>query len=342
MPHSRRIFLLLLYLMLFTLLGVSIASLPEDRTADASETAASYTENTFLLLGIDNVSYSSDVILLAHIDSDGKALKLLQIPRDSYVPAYGKINSVFATHCKKALEAGKTLDESYEEGALALVSFLGNALGVGIGNYAVLTLADFRSLVDGIGGVPINVPQALDYEDPAQELVIHLEAGEQVLDGKAAEGLVRCRSAYIDADYGRMDAQKLFMAAFFKKLKYETPPLDMLAFIRNAHRCIRTDITLSRALSIGRAIITAKGDSLCFATLKGSSLRIGKSLCEVLPKESISAASAYLEGVFSEEQAQKAFCGSSEAAEAIYLAPAESPFSPHAAKEIEEKLQKDG
>ena len=314
--------------------AASVVTVQEDATQE--QKTASQNGHTYLLLGIDNASYSSDVIMLAHIDKDGKQLKLLQIPRDSYAAGHGKINSIFAKAYLEAVKAKKKENECYLAGATALASHLSAMLGITVDHHAVLTLKDFSSLVDSIGGVPISLPQDLNYDDPAQGLSIHLKAGKQTLDGKAAEGLVRCRNAYPTADYGRMDAQRLFLSALFEKLRYHTSPIKLLSLISKAYGYVKSDISLAAALSLGRILLSTEDDRLLAATLTGRSVKIGGALCEVLPKDSVKAASLWLEGQYNEQSAQNACAGNNRAANEAYQSPAEVPFTPQNAKKKDE------
>ncbi len=75
------------------------------------------------------------------------------------------------------------------------------------------------NIVDAVGGVDIDIPADMDYDDPEQDLAIHLKAGQHHLNGAQAEGFVRFRSGYEQVDIGRVDAQKLFMSAFLQKIK---------------------------------------------------------------------------------------------------------------------------
>lgn len=323
-----------LFFSLFALKTQPEALLPAEATPLEEEIeTASPNGHTFLFLGIDNASYSSDVIMLAHIDQDGNKMKLLQIPRDSYAAGHGKINSIFAKAYLEAKKANIPEAECYLVGAKALSSHLSLMLGITIDHHAVLTLKDFSTLVDSVGGVPINLPKDLDYDDPAGGLSIHLKAGEQILDGKAAEGLVRCRNAYPTADYGRMDAQRLFLSAFFEKLRYHTSPIKLLSLISKAHSYVKTDLSLTATLSLGKTLLAASDEHLWAATLVGKSVKIAGALCEVLPKESVKEASLWLEGQYNEQNAAKACAEGNQAAKTAYESSAEIPFSPQNAKE---------
>ncbi len=61
-----------------------------------------------------------------------------------------------------------------EKGDYFTVLQLEELLGIHIDNYVKVTTEGFRNIVDAIGGVDVEVPQAMHYEDPAQDLYIHL------------------------------------------------------------------------------------------------------------------------------------------------------------------------
>ena len=70
----------------------------------------------------------------------------------------------------------------------------------------------------GIGGVEINVPMDVDYAALGLgDSVIH--AGYQTLNGASMEFLLRARKIYPDGDIGRLNMQRQFYAALFRKLK---------------------------------------------------------------------------------------------------------------------------
>ena len=73
-------------------------------------------------------------------------------------------------------------------------------------------------LVDLFGGVEINVPVDVDYAALGLgDSVIH--AGYQTLNGASMEFLLRARKIYPDGDIGRLNMQRQFYAALFRKLK---------------------------------------------------------------------------------------------------------------------------
>ena len=86
--------------------------------------------------------------------------------------------------------------------------------------YAVVNNKALIDIIDIIGGIYFDVPIDMDYDDPTQDLHIHLKKGVQLIDGKKAEQLLRFRhnndntsypSEYGDNDFGRMKTQREFI-----------------------------------------------------------------------------------------------------------------------------------
>lgn len=323
---------LLLLTLLFSILTLTDKALPT--SGEEVEEPFTGGGKNYLLLGVDAVSASSDVILIAHVDEDGSGMKLLQLPRDTYTAQHGKINSIYASANRKAKREGKNEKGATAAGAEALSDFLEDSFGLTIDGYAVITLEDFRKIVDNVGGVEVTLPKDLNYDDPAQNLSIHLKAGTHRLNGKDAEGLVRCRSAYLTADYGRMDAQKIFMTAFLKKLKTELSFGQLFSLVTTTYRHIHTDISLKNALSLGKKMISASLEDFSFASIKGKSLKIGGALCEVIPHKTLESAAAWLGGD-SSALSTGAFCGEKDEVKALYHSSPVYVFSPVTADSID-------
>lgn len=159
-----------------------------------------------LLLGTDPSGLNSDSMMFASLDLKGKQLDIMSIPRDTRVkiPGYGyqKINAAHLI--------------GQEELSMEMVE---NLLGVDIDYYIAVNTKIFREIIDELGGVYFTVPQDMDYDDPVQNLHIHLEEGYQLLDGDKSEQLVRFRQ-YVEGDLQRTAVQRDFVKALLsQKLK---------------------------------------------------------------------------------------------------------------------------
>ncbi len=209
----------------------------EEKSAPTFASLIPRTDKTILILGKDAVGNNTDVMLLCRLDGKRERATVLQLPRDTLTEANGsfvKLNSLYgrllaACREEKAKDPEKTALKR-------LTSRLSESMGVRIDGYVLIDLVSFRETVDAIGGVPMEVPCDLDYDDPEQGLHIHLKKGKQTLDGAMAEQFIRYRDGYIRADLGRVDAQKLFLAAFIKR--------------------VQEGLTLPEILSVGETLLT--------------------------------------------------------------------------------------
>ena len=212
-----------------------------------------------LLMGCDRASGLADSILLVSIQEDEKSASVLQIPRDTYAAytekSYKKLNG-----------ARSTLGES------GMKDFLSQTLGVPIHYFVVVNLDSFGRMVDAVGGVDVEVPQKMEYHDPDQNLHISLEAGMQHLDGKAAEHFVRYRSGYVNADLGRLDAQKMFLRAFAKHCS-NMGAEAYFRLIGASLTGVQTDIGIAETIRLGGILRECNPDDVPMQTLTGQAVR---------------------------------------------------------------------
>ena len=212
-----------------------------------------------LLLGCDRASGLTDSILLISINEGEKRSSILQIPRDTYAEYterdYKKINGALSMF-----------------GESGIKDFFGDALGVPIHYFAVVKLDLFCKMVDAIGGVEVDVPQKMEYHDPAQDLHISLDAGKQHLDGKTAEHFVRYRSGYVNADLGRLDAQKLFLRAFANRCRALSAP-DYLRLAGASLTGVQTDIGIGDAIRLGKVLRECDPEEVPMQTLAGQAIQ---------------------------------------------------------------------
>ncbi len=210
-----------------------------------------------LFLGTDREAGLCDVMMLINVNYTDGTATVAQIPRDTYArytdSSYKKLNGAY-----RALG-----------GAEQTADLLGDAFGIEIHHYVCIDLDTLADVVDAVGGVDVELPFDMKYRDPEQGLNIDLRAGMTHLDGRLAEQFVRYRSGYADGDLGRIDAQKLFMAAFFSKLADEFSPV-MAAKLTAAADGVETDLGVADLLSIGARVLDMDGDSISMLTLAGS------------------------------------------------------------------------
>lgn len=160
---------------------------------------------TLLLVGNDDGNGNTDTILVGKLDTKAHSMDFVNIPRDTLINENWNIRKINAVYWSDVNSGGNGID--------ALRYQLKRLLGFDVDCYAVVDLNVFVDVVDAMGGVYFDVPQALDYEDPWQDLYIHIQPGYQLLDGYSAMGVCRYRSGYIDGDLGRINMQQQFLKA---------------------------------------------------------------------------------------------------------------------------------
>lgn len=162
-----------------------------------------------LLIGRDKGGMLTDTMMFVRVDNDNEEVNIISIPRDTYV---------------NGTDVGvQKLNALYSIGGIEkTVECIEDILGVKIDFHVSITTEVFRDIIDAVDGVDFYVPQDMDYEDPYQDLYIHLKEGQQHLDGDKAEQLVRFRS-YPQGDIQRTQVQRDFIQAIIsqkKSLKY--------------------------------------------------------------------------------------------------------------------------
>lgn len=232
--------------------------IPEEESRQ--ESAAELPEVTrFLFLGCDRAASLADSILLVSVSTPACDVRILQIPRDTYAAYtdrdYRKLNGA-----PGVLGIGETRD------------WLAAALGVRIDYVAALDLDCVSRLVDAVGGVDVEIPQAMHYSDPAQGLEIDLPEGRNHLDGAEAEQFVRFRAGYADADLGRLDAQKRFLQALYGKCR-SLPAPQLLGAVLAVLPDLQTDLPIDEAVKLAMCISRAQGGSVTAETAPGEAVQ---------------------------------------------------------------------
>ena len=95
----------------------------------------------------------------------------------------------------------------------ALCEQISNMYQLPIDGYMTIRLEMLVQLVDSFGGIELYVPQEMDYKGS------HLDQGYQTLNGDACEFLLRTRHVYNNGDIGRLNMQRQFYSALFRRLK---------------------------------------------------------------------------------------------------------------------------
>lgn len=164
--------------------------------------------------------YRSDTIML--VRAGGGTFRKLSIPRDTLadVPGQGpqKINSAYATG-----------------GAKLAVRTVEGLLGIDVDQVAIIDFDGFRSFIDTIGGIDVDLPTKVCSSVSGGAFKLNLDKGENHLDGFQAITLARTREntcgkgQFAGTDVERAQFQQLILDGIKGKLtSIKSLPLNFI------------------------------------------------------------------------------------------------------------------
>lgn len=223
--------------------------------------SAFYSETVnFLIIGIEGTR--TDTIIYVSVNTKNNTIDAISIPRDTYFPTEGhnkagqkKINAVYGFK-----------DVGGPEGVKTAVSKL---LGTNIDYYVKVDYEGVRKLVDMIGGVEVDIPYEMKYDDPYADPPLHIyfEPGVQKINGDQAMEYLRFRKSksgkYSGGDVQRVERQQQFLKnAASKSL---SPKLPIL--VSNGLKYIETDAPKWEVSKISTAMLGTSSENVRFHIL---------------------------------------------------------------------------
>lgn len=244
---------------------------PVDRDSKRTGVKPNTDNVSVLIMGVDdsstrgfNSAARTDALLVATFNKKANSVKLLSIPRDSYVyiPEVGYEDKITHAH---VYGGPKSTIETVE-----------GLLDIPIDYYVKVNFDAFIEIVDALGGIDMYVPITFSEQDSNDRAgAISLKEGHQHLNGEEALALARTRK--IDSDFERGKRQQEVLKAIIKKAisigsisKYS----NVIDAIGNN---METDVTTDHAMAF--ADYLKKGSSLDIQslTLEGEDLWIKNS-----------------------------------------------------------------
>ncbi len=215
------------------------------------------------LLGVDRrpdeVDGSrSDTILILSIDQDNKAVNMLSIPRDLWVKIPGKgdnrISSAyfFGDQEKKGTGGPRLVKQTIQAN-----------FGIQIDYFIEVDFNGFRTIIDAIGGITIDVKKPLiDSEYPTEDYGIKrifIPAGLQRLDGQTA--LEYARSRHSDSDFGRNQRQQEVILAI-REQGLNLGVLTNTQLQAALQGAIKTDLSAGDIVALGQLALGMKRENI--------------------------------------------------------------------------------
>ena len=216
-------------------------------------------ELNFLMVGIDRSSQkegddlndagvddgNTDMILYVHFNNETGEMKMLQIPRDTMVTTDRSVSGNYRINNIAKTQAA----DSNSMNMAALCEQISNMYQLPIDGYMTIRLEMLVQLVDTFGGIELYVPQEMDYKGS------HLDQGYQTLNGDACEFLLRTRHVYNNGDIGRLNMQRQFYSALFRRLKSIGNIWDVAKLTPAVLNYMETSLSASKLVSFAVSML---------------------------------------------------------------------------------------
>jgi polyisoprenyl-teichoic acid--peptidoglycan teichoic acid transferase len=215
----------------------------EEFRSDAAKRDLEEESFSILFIGIDDsesrnfhTATRTDALILATFNPKDDSVKMVSIPRDSYVyiPSEDRYSKINHAHVYDGVKGTvETVEELFD---------------IKIDYYVKMNFYAFIDVVDALGGIEVEVPYDITEKDSEDRRTIMLKKGLQTLNGEEALALARTRKK--DNDIERGKRQQEIMKAIVKKAasvgsvtKYD----DIIEAVGNN---MKTNLTFNEMMSL--------------------------------------------------------------------------------------------
>lgn len=203
----------------------------------------------------------ADMILYVRVDLVNNQIRMLQIPRDTFVGdvggVEGKINGIFTT----------TTDTENRVNAVA--EYISQNFGLPIDNYVAFDLEGLKAIVDFFGGIDVYIPSDIITYDDYGNISYALYQGWNRLRDYDLEYFLRARSAagMQLGDVNRLQNQRYFYSAVFRKIKTASVSdlIKLVPYI--GERYINTDFTLEDAIGLAIRFLSIPSENIMICSM---------------------------------------------------------------------------
>lgn len=236
-----------------------------------------------LLMGVDEEGLRTDAIMVASYDLSSEQLKMLSIPRDTKMYVENremtrKINEIHAISSKT--KKGEILGtEATAEAVYAIT-------GIPINYYVEFSFSAIDSLFDALGPVQFDVPdvegkgRGMNYDDPVQNLHIHLKPGMQELTGNQVQQFLRYRKSNSGvgsgSDTDRVERQQAFVKAVIDQKLNPALIVKLPGIFGELSKQIKTNISVGDITKYARYLNKLSSENISSFSLPGETKTISK------------------------------------------------------------------
>ena len=195
-----------------------------------------------LLAATDNGGSRTDTMMVMSYDIPNQKVGVISVPRDTLVDR----------------ESGSPKLVYGPGGVTQRMADISDMLGVPIDYYIKVDINGFIALVDYLGGVEVEIPLDMNYDDPYQDLHIHFTQGTHLLDGQEAMEVARYRHDNSDSpnynknqwytDIQRSQMQQQILVNLAKKVLSWGNLTRINGFVEIFNEYVDTDLSLTDML----------------------------------------------------------------------------------------------
>lgn len=192
----------------------------------------------------------ADTIMVISINPTKESIKMISIPRDTYVnvPGYGKtkINHSYA----------------YGQEQLAIKTINSN-FGLNITEYITINFEGLINVINAVGGVDINISKDElrvlndylyeSYQVSGKNYEPMTEYGDVHLNGEQA--LAHCRDRYVGSDFTRAERQREVLSKVMEKVSQKSFG-EIMDLVDIFLKQVRTNINVTEYLGLGASAFT--------------------------------------------------------------------------------------
>jgi len=213
---------------------------------------------SILLLGLAqagrndlNAPSTINTFMLLTINLENLSFTITSIPRDSFVwyPHWGRYERLSVTNMGGTRTAIEAIEHMFD---------------MEIPYYVKLNFTGFMSLIDTLGGIEVDIPQAFYEQDSRQrfgEHAIYLDAGLQRLNAEQALAFARHRNSRgttnIEGDdITRVRNQQIIFQAMLSEMLSQTTSInDMLAMLEAGGEHVETNLRRHELMTIAQYML---------------------------------------------------------------------------------------
>ena len=221
-----------------------------------------------LVVGIDG--RRTDTMILINVDTQENTVHAVSIPRDTYFPTEGKnylgqkkINAIYGFK-----EGG---------GPDGVVNAVERLMDIEIDHFVLVNYDGIAAIVDLIGGVEIEVPFRMQYDDiyATPPLHIDFQPGLQTIDGQDAMPYLRFRKSN-DGSISEGDVQRIVRQQdFIKTAAKKVISLKLPYLVYKGLDYVETDMPALKGALIATSLIGMSPDNIDTLTLPMASIGRG-------------------------------------------------------------------